>query len=242
LTDPNPISGAPSPNHALSLRSRLLGLWSKAATILAIIGLVDLTHQLIEWAGIIHQIATKYAAVREALFAWLPFHVPHEWHNVIVIGTLLFSIINVGFYRSTGRLYIVEAFKLLLFVASGFLPKFLKRFDEDMLSPAFWNAFDPENIENPEWPIENPETIDKLICSISFSVGFACAFFGLIVWAIVSTPRFDNVYWNTINLVLWSTSIFLLLGSLLAWRWILVTAILFGGLFTVNEIYLAWLK
>jgi hypothetical protein len=238
LTDPNPTSGAPSPNHAVSLRARLLGLWSKAATILAIIGLVDLTHQLIEWAEAIHQIATKYATVSEALFAWLPFHVPHEWHNVIVLGAVFCSVINVGYYQNTGKLYVIESCKALL-------PDWFRRFNKERLSPTFWRTLDELTLDE-EW------TIDQVMLSISVSGGVICMVVFTISISIVnflhSLALYNNasynvnVYWNRINIVLLSLSIFLFVGSLLAWRWILVTAGLFGGLFTINEIYLAWLK
>jgi hypothetical protein len=80
--------------------------WEKIATVLALIGLIDLTGQLIKWAGLIHWLAEKYAGVRAWLFSWLPFHIPPEWHDTIVLVLILFSVTNVGTYQSTGYTFI----------------------------------------------------------------------------------------------------------------------------------------
>jgi hypothetical protein len=76
--------------------------WERVATILAVISLIDVSSQLIHWAKLIHEIAEKYAIVRTWLFGWLPFHIPPEWHDLIVLFSILLSVINVGVYRETG--------------------------------------------------------------------------------------------------------------------------------------------
>jgi hypothetical protein len=76
--------------------------WEKIAIVLAVIGLVDVSSQLIKWAASIHWIATKYAIVRAWLFGWLPFHIPPEWHDPIVLFLIILSVTNVGVYRETG--------------------------------------------------------------------------------------------------------------------------------------------
>lgn len=38
--------------------------WEKVATVLAVIGLIDVSSQLIHWAKLLHEIAEKYAIVR----------------------------------------------------------------------------------------------------------------------------------------------------------------------------------
>src|SRR5258708_19274290 len=87
---------------ALAQSTWLRRTWEKVAIVLAVIGLVDLSRQLIEWAALVHWIVTKYAIVKIWLFGWLPFHIPPEWHDPIVLLSLLLSVTNVGVYRETG--------------------------------------------------------------------------------------------------------------------------------------------
>jgi hypothetical protein len=75
--------------------------WEKIATVLAVIGLVDVTGQLIKWAALIHWITEKYAIARAWLFGWLPWHIPPEWHDPIVLFLIFFSLTNVGVYRKS---------------------------------------------------------------------------------------------------------------------------------------------
>jgi hypothetical protein len=77
--------------------------WEKIATVLAVIGLVDLTGQLIKWAALIHWVAEKYAAIRTWAFSWLPFHIPPKWHDPIVLSLVTFSVLHVYVYQKTGR-------------------------------------------------------------------------------------------------------------------------------------------
>lgn len=49
-------------------------------------------------------------------------------------------------------------------------------------------------------------------------------------------------YGPDVMIILVLLSGFLAAGSLLAWRWIVVTVLLFGGLFAINEIYVTWAK
>jgi hypothetical protein len=84
--------------------------WEKLATALAVISLVDLSGQLIKWAALIHWIVERYAIVRNWLFGWLPFHVPPEWRNYIVLFLAVFSVTNLGFYQRTGRTYAKQLF------------------------------------------------------------------------------------------------------------------------------------
>jgi hypothetical protein len=75
--------------------------WEKVATVIAVVGLIDFTGQLIHWAKLIHEIVTQYAVVRGWLFGWLPFHIPPQWHDPIVLLLIFFSMTNVGLYRRT---------------------------------------------------------------------------------------------------------------------------------------------
>src|SRR2546422_690415 len=95
-----------------SRRERLASVWSITATVLALIGLVDLTHQLVEWAAFIHEIAEKYAEVRGWCFNRLPFRIPKEWHDYVVLGFIFFSVGNVGYYRRTGHVFLYQILKM----------------------------------------------------------------------------------------------------------------------------------
>jgi hypothetical protein len=85
--------------------------WEKIATVLAVIGLIDLSSQLNKWAALIHWFGEKYAIAREWLFGWLPFHIPPGWHDPVVLFLILFSVTNVGVRRRTGRTAISIAFQ-----------------------------------------------------------------------------------------------------------------------------------
>jgi hypothetical protein len=224
MTDPNSTSRGPSFKNTVWLQSLSRGLWSKAATILAVIGLVDLTHQLIEWASIIHQIAMKYAEVRELLFAWVPFHIPQKWHDPIILAGILLSVINVGFYRSTGEFYFSALINTsLVFVGKD---KFRDRTPDRLTNNIdFW--------------IYN---FSLLGAFIFFMLGWIAMILSIVVGFIwIDEPITHNplLYVMAISILLF---LFLVVGSLLAWRWIIVTALLFVGLFAVNEVYVSWLK
>jgi hypothetical protein len=87
--------------------------WSKIATFLAILSLVDVTHQVVEWATIIHAIMSIYVTTREWLFGWLPFRIPPAWHNYIILACMAFSVGNIGYYKTTGRIFAFAVAKTL---------------------------------------------------------------------------------------------------------------------------------
>jgi hypothetical protein len=191
--------------------------WEKVAAFLAIIALVDLTRQLIEWAAWVHWIAEKYAAVRTWLFGWLPFHVPPEWHDPIVLLFVFFSVTNVGVYRRTGH-SILSIFS------------------------AMWNkTIHLENLV--------PRSFVQDIIVGGF-LGFA-AFFTFLagVWIVASVAP-DGVIINVIvflgalivlpifYLIFIVFSAFIYTFVMIAWRWVLTTAAIFGVLVAINEIYM----
>jgi hypothetical protein len=87
--------------------------WEMLATVLAVISLIDLSSQLIKWATLIHWLVERYGFVRNWLFGWLPFRVPPEWRNYIVLFLVLFSVTNVGFYKRMGRTYVKQLFLMV---------------------------------------------------------------------------------------------------------------------------------
>src|ERR1700727_776421 len=95
-------------------QSLQLRWWPRLATALTIIGLVDVTHQLIEWTAVIPEVALVYAEIRSFAFSLLPVQIPPEWHNSIVLGGILFGVTNIGFYRQTGKIFIIQAVRALV--------------------------------------------------------------------------------------------------------------------------------
>jgi hypothetical protein len=65
-----------------------------------------MTGQLITWASWVHWIAENYATVRAWLFGWMPFHIPREWHDPIILLLIFFSVTNLGSYQSTGLTFV----------------------------------------------------------------------------------------------------------------------------------------
>jgi hypothetical protein len=194
---------APKASPGLVCRS-----WEKVATVIAVIGLIDLSGQLIKWAALIHWIAEHYAAVRTWLFGWLPWHIPPEWHDPIVLFLILFSVTNVGLYRRK-RYTIVLYFRnnwvwfaiptLIVIIPISVALSIIK---ETASAPsAYW------------------EPIKNLIYS------YICWYIG---WSVLAFPI------TCIALVF--------AASVIAWRWVLTTAAIFGALVDINYVYVQWLE
>src|SRR5262249_2528919 len=119
--------------------------------VLAVISLVDLTRQLVEWAALIHAIAERYAQVRRWLFKWVPFHIPEEWHDYIVLGIISITVMNAGYYRRTGRFLFWEL---------------RKSFKEDYV-PLIRAMRDPENKMQlnifDKWLVDATDILAKII-------------------------------------------------------------------------------
>ena len=201
--------------------------WDKVATVLALISLVDLTSQLIKWAALIHSIATQYAAARTWLFGLLPFHIPPEWHDYIVLLAIFFSVANVGFYRQTGEIYLLRL---------GVIP-------------LLW-AIGATAVQKEE--LKRTNKIDRVALAVT-EVGFLLlsnvVTYSLLGWGVYLMLGYDNrlVGWMANPLVLVTVKYLGLCalvgasGLLIAWRWIIGTSALFGVLVAVNEIYMRWI-
>jgi len=249
-------------------RGLVARIWEKTATVLAVISLADLGGQVIKWAAAIHWLIDKYKIVKVWLFAWMPFHIPPEWHDYIVLFLILFSVTNVGFYRRTGRVFGVYVLMLpirflslfLLQITSEFpiglnenrkrqlsakFEKFSERFADDLLpDPKFDSTFlSGRYAEIKGW-----------LFSIS-----AVLVFGLtltIFIRILNWPNTPATWWccfpsgDAISIIL-SIIIFIMsllaswaivAGIVIARRWLLTTGVSFLVLVTVNELYVRWLE
>jgi hypothetical protein len=197
--------------------------WEKVAVALAVIGLVDLSRQLFEWAAWIHWVATKYAIVKAWLFDWLPFHIPPEWHDPIVLFLILLSVTNIGVYRETRwRLRsIVEALNTRTALAK--FPRVLGILFAVSLAGAMIYIL---------IYLDLFETILRAISIINLGpyvaiLSVIAAFFSIVVIFPLSVL--------VASLILWT-------AFLVAWRWLLVAAAIFSALVVVNQVYVLWLE
>ena len=182
--------------------------------------LVDLTSQLIKWAGLIHWLAVRYAGVRSWLFSWLPFHIPPEWHNYIVLLMIFLSVANVGFYKQTGKFYFFQALITPVVLLFGGLPV-----DESDLKRK--SGIDGLALQITEF------CSLMLSQAVLLSAGaWVAHFFGY-----TASPIFWEVMkWGSLCALIGAS------GILVAWRWLIGTAFLFGMLVGINEIYVRWLE
>jgi hypothetical protein len=191
---------------------------------------------LVEWATFIHEIAEKYAEVRGWCFNRLPFRIPEGWHDYVVLGFIFLSVANIGYYRRTGCVLPYRIVK------------------------AIWDQESPTVLDELEGT--NLGIADKLATRISVYLATGAAVVGLIaymslgiigciilIWAIYywiigrSAEFLSSVFLSIIvtEVVGGILTVIIGTGVLLSWRWIIGTAVLFGALVGVNEIYVHWL-
>jgi hypothetical protein len=212
--------------------SLLRRTWEKVATVLAVIGLVDLTGQLIKWAAVIHWVVTKYAIAKAWVFGWLPFHIPPEWHDTIVLASILLSVTNIGVYRET-RWRIRSFWKAA--ETSALLHKFsplpLLLFVLLILGPfvagalIFYYLWD--GLARELFPVFNQDA--RTIPSVLLMAGFLGMLFVFILSEIL-------------GIIAAFALLFVIVALVVAWRWILATAAIFGALVAINEVYVHWLE
>jgi len=183
--------------------------WEKIATVLAVIGLIDVTGQLIHWAQLKHEIATQYAIVRAWLFSWLPFHIPPELHDPIVLFLILVSVTNIGIYKTYGITILS-----VLFARRSLPLSFLRHV------PFLSTVVVPLSI--------------LLFTGIALYVAYVFHRHG------------DDIYNMATMVTFLLVSYFLFLPTaaavFLTWRWLLTTAVIFGALVAINQVYVLWLE
>jgi len=206
--------------------------WEKVATALAVVGLVDLTGQLIKWAAVIHWVVAKYAIVKVWLFGWLPVHIPPEWHDAIVLASILLSVTNIGVYRET-RWRIRSVWKAA--ETSALLHKFsplpLLLFVLLILGPFvagilifhyLWHDLARELFPSLN---EDSRTMPSAL--------LVAGVLGMLLSLILS---------EIMGIVVALALALMIVALVVAWRWVLVTAAIFGALVVINEVYVHWLE
>jgi hypothetical protein len=195
--------------------------WEKVATVLAVIGLIDVSSQLIKWASLIHWVAEHYAAVRTWLFGWLPFHIPKEWHDPIVLLLIFFSVVNVGVYQRTGHTII-----------------------------SFWRKpYKPGDIRLDDYFV-GMDFPAGMIAIIAGFMGFfyTVKILSMIdnspihgfIDIVVRIPLL--IIPITIGILIAMLSIVMFAFARVAWRWLLTTAAIFVALVAINYAYVQWLE
>jgi hypothetical protein len=229
--------------------SRLRRGWEKMATVLAVIGLIDVSSQLIHWAKLIHEIAEKYAAARTWLFSWLPFHIPLELHDPIVLLLILFSVTNIGLYQGTGRSYLVFIWALVVLVVLWPIKPFYTRADLEY-----------RRIIGEWQPYHKVYDLDGLVPIPYMAL---CAVFAVFTWLFYYASAIDVlsshytiataviiviIIYTVILSFMWCVMIMgiiiysLVVGAEIAWRWVLTTLAIFGALVFVNQVYVTLLE
>jgi hypothetical protein len=245
--------------------------WEKIATVLALIGLIDLTGQLIKWAGLIHWVAEKYAAVKAWLFSWLPLHIPPEWHDPIVLFLIFFSLTNIAVYRKIQVSFLYYCCVVFIYNLSLLFLWPLK-----FLNSWANGKFD-DLIDNPPFAGEMEIRIDENeVFSPGVTIVMLLPFFAIFVIMLLivifdpdpcaSSPDPLICHANIVllqhediepmtpsallhilgwMLILSSISVMIraaAIGILVAWRWLLTTAAIFGALVAINYAYIQWLE
>ncbi|MGP0091280.1 MAG: hypothetical protein ACLPKB_15190 [Xanthobacteraceae bacterium] len=232
-------------------RSAIGRYWEKIATALSVVSLVDLSEQFIKWAKHIHWVVENYKVAKVWLFGWLPFHIPPDWHDFIILFCIFFSVTNVGLYKRTGRTYI--SYVIVVVAANG---------AHWLLKPLGMLSRRAKEIETKLNDFVQRQTVGNLSSRAKFndkefiSMMLVLLFASIVTWSVID--HFFGKYIES-NLPLhWLPSaafslliilIFfiivmypILFGILIAWRWIVTTAALFVALVVVNEVYVRWLQ
>jgi hypothetical protein len=206
-------------------------VWDKISIALTILGLIDVTGQVIKWAALVHRLAEIYGNWRDWLFRFLPFQVPPEWHNFVVIGAIIFSVTNIGFYRRTGKIFALQLIFILFLIVAAvtqFLP---------------WLPEGPKLLTS-KGHVEPPSaaaTIDDaalLITEICLPAGLLLIGTLPIIYVAFLTINVELTYLFYVGEIIGMICVTIGTGVLIAWRWIIGTSLVFSVLIAVNEIYI----
>jgi hypothetical protein len=201
-----------------------------------VIGLADLSGQLIKWAAVIHWIVTKYAIVRAWLFGWLPFHIPLEWHDPIVLFLILLSVTNMALYRETGH----SILSLLLHKESrsrilGRLVVEDEPISSEPVPPYVQWAF--RNVGLGEVHLQPSAHIRSSLVFRILIVLAGTSAVGLSAYIVYLFPDIGTLMSGnfgglvTVGVILLALLIFVILRAVyVARRWVLATAVIFGAL------------
>ena|ERR1700683_103929 len=191
--------------------------WNVIAVPLALMALVDLTGQRIEWAALPDWLAEKYATWTSWAFSWSPIHIPGEWHNYIVLVCIFFSVANSSYRRKTDNSFIAD---LLTFE--------LSRYRSDSHKPIYVGK---------GWQ----EKLDDLAAVVTSSAMFVVVVLAAGGCFLMFMSFFISIHTATmVSYGKWPLILAVIIGSgpFFAWRWILSAGLLFVLLAVGDELYL----
>lgn len=216
-----------------------LRYWRRIALVLALFNLASLFDNYVKWSRWINLAVSHYQAARDWAFAWLPFRVPEDWRDIVVLFLVLLSLTVGGVRSSTGHNYILWLFGTAIGAAIGTVVDVLR-------SPLDWvgklglrfhgiarlldriEAFG-EHLK-PDI-ISNRRLGEMIVLLVGHLMLLAMA--GATLFAGIDDYRLAPVMFL---LGLWFAS-----GGYFAWRWLLATATAFAALLAVNWVYVSWL-
>jgi hypothetical protein len=212
---------------------------------------LTLSSQLIHWAALIHWIVAQYALAKAWLFGWLPFHIPPEWHDPIVLGLILLSVTNMGLYRETG--YTIVSLLLHKQSQRRILGRLVVE-DEPISSkpipPYVRWAF--RNVGLLDLHLETSDHIRSSSVFLTLVILAATSAVGLFLYIesyvftdirtlMSSDERLGGL--AVIIVILLAMLIFAILGAVyVARRWLLTTVAIFVALVIINQVYVLWLE
>jgi hypothetical protein len=233
-------------------------LWQRTNTVLAIIGLASVFEDSVRWATAIHWVVEQYRVIRDWLFGWLPFRIPETWQDFTVLVLIWFSVTSAGYYSATRKwypilllrvLYSVILAELLSWLAAPFVliskvirvrvirrpGDYLKNLEAQKWEYAD-SVFEWRGDELPTRFMNNINLFVIILCVVGMVSGSL-----LILAPMIGLAHFQEELMKiTLGLLLF---IFWFISrSLLAWRWLLWTCAVFGGLPVVNELYVRVLQ
>lgn len=195
--------------------------------------------------GALHWVVAHYAIVRNVLFGWLPFHVPHEWRDLLVYVLALFFITGTGYTKRTGHNYLRRLIPFLAIILTG-----------------LWCG---------KWGVPNSAATDPLSIVRGYFIALAPSMiliFSMIYWSEPLSRFFSGAekHYSTFEsriryaamcvagvlvfvafsknaderyiFVAVASLIFIMSGGILAWRWVVVATALLLLILGLNYVYL----
>lgn len=210
---------AVSEDKTWSWRDFALGPWNLIGVPLALIDLVDLTGQRIEWTALVDWLAEEYATWTSWALSWSPIQIPDEWNNYIVLLCVVFGVTNASYRRKTGNSFIAD---VLSFGLSHSL------YDGDQQRPKFLDKGWQERLDD----LAAIVTTSAVIFVIALLPAYCFLLFMSFFISIQTAAIVAYGKWPLIFAVIVGA------GPFFAWRWVLSIGLLFVLLVVGNEVYL----
>lgn len=220
---------------------RALRWWRRIGLLMNSVGLASLFDNVVKWARWIHWTIGQYRFVRDWAFGLLPFQLPDDWRDSVVIAFVILVTTLKGL-ELQDRLWLIKrlailctfglAIGLLVFgldwsaFAAGYLQSGTAILGATIGISiiAFQIAREASAIETPWY--RQPEAIAVIVVALA-----------LVTW--VAVQMWIN---STVSVagaeIAWLIYAWIFAGGFFAWRWTLLTAGAFCALLAINAMYL----